>query len=195
MSRPSLTQRPSIARVTAVTAAAGGVIIAILGVVALIAPAVLNGHAWFLAASVGAALLTAAILALRADLHGVPLARPALAVAAVGMALFALAHLYTLIDVDTAILLFSIFMVVTAVSLIVAGVAVAKAAHGPARFLTLLCGVWPLATIPAGAALGDIPHFTAITIWGLCWIALAASLPAAAADLPHATTHHRPTSR
>ena len=94
-----------------------------------------------------------AILALRSRVDGV--ARPALAVAGVGMALFALAHVYTLVDVDTAILLFSVFLVVTAVALIVAGIALARTWRGPGRFVPLLCGVWPLATIPAGAALGD----------------------------------------
>jgi len=68
-------------------------------------------------------------------------ARPALAVAAVGMALFALAHVYTLVDVGTAILLFSVFLVVTAVALIVAGIALARTWRGPGRFVPLLCGV------------------------------------------------------
>jgi hypothetical protein len=36
--------------------------------------------------------------------------------------------------------------------------------------------VSPILTIPAGAALGDIPHFLAIAVWGLCWIALGVSL-------------------
>lgn len=98
-------------------------------------------------------------------------ARPALAVAGAGMALFALAHVYTLVDADTAILLFSVFLVVLALGMVVAGVALARVWCGPARFVPLLCGVWPLATIPAGAAIGDLPHFGAIAVWGLCWVA------------------------
>jgi hypothetical protein len=89
-------------------------------------------------------------------------------------ALFALAHVYTLVDVDTAILLFSVVLVVAAVALIVAGIALARTWRGPGRFVPLLCGVWPLATIPAGAALGDLPHFGAIAVWGLCWVAFGA---------------------
>ncbi len=131
-----------------------------------------EGVWWFLAAAVGALLLSVAILALRSRVDGV--ARPALAVAGVGMALFALAHVYTLVDVDTAILLFSVFLVVTAVALIVAGIVLARTWRGTGRFLPLLCGVWPLATIPAGAAIGDLPHFGAIAVWGLCWVAFGA---------------------
>jgi hypothetical protein len=39
------------------------------------------------------------------------------------------------------------------------------------RATLVSAGVWPLATIPAGAALGDLPHFGAIAVWGLCWVA------------------------
>lgn len=160
-------------RSTGVLAAVpGGLVIAALGAVAAFAPAATEGVWWFLAAAAGAALLCVALVALRSRVEGV--ARPALAVAAVGMGLFALAHVYTLVDEDTAILLFSVFLVVTAVPLVVAGVAIARAWRGPARFVPLLCGVWPLATIPAGAAIGDLPHFGAIAVWGLCWVALGA---------------------
>jgi hypothetical protein len=166
MSSASVTQRP----ITAVTAAVpGGLMIAVLGAVAALAPAATDGVWWFLTAAVAALLLTVAILALRARVAGV--ARPALAVAGAGMALFALAHVYTLVDADTAILLFSVFLVVPALGMVVAGIALARVWRGPARFVPLLCGVWPLATIPAGAAIGDLPHFGAIAVWGLCWTA------------------------
>ena len=169
MSRSSVAQRP----ITAVAAAVpGGAIIAVLGAVAAFAPAATEGAWWFLAAAVGALLLCVAILASRSRVDGI--ARPALAVAGVGMALFALAHVYTLVDADTAILLFSVFLVVLALGMVVAGVALARVWRGPARFVPLVCGVWPLATIPAGAALGDLPHFGAIAVWGLCWVAFGA---------------------
>jgi hypothetical protein len=122
---------------------------------------------WFLLAAHAAALLCVAIVGLRSCVDGVT--RPALAVA--GMALFALAHVYALVDVDTAILLFSVFLVVLALGMVVAGIALARTWRGPGRFVPLLCGVWPLATIPAGATLGDLPHFGAIAVWGLCWVA------------------------
>jgi hypothetical protein len=169
VSSSSVEQRPTTAVAAAIP---GGLVIAVLGALAAFAPAATDGLWWFLAAAAGAALLCVTILALRARVDGV--ARHALAVAGVGMALFALAHVYTLVDVDTAILLFSVFLVVTAVALIVAGIALARTWRGPGRFVPLLCGVWPLATIPAGAALGDLPHFGAIAVWGLCWVAFGA---------------------
>jgi hypothetical protein len=169
MSRSTVAQRPTTAVAAAVP---GGLIIAVLGALAAVAPTAAEGVWWFLVAAVAAALLCVAILGLRSRVDGV--ARLALAVAGVGMALFALAHVYTLVDVDTAILLFSVFLVVLALGLVVAGIALARTWRGPGRFVPLLCGVWPLATIPAGAALGDVPHFGAIAVWGLCWVAFGA---------------------
>jgi hypothetical protein len=166
MSRSTVAQRPTTAVAAAVP---GGLVIAVLGAMAVFAPAATDGLWWFLTAAAGAALLCVAILGLRSRVDG--LARWALTVAAVGMALFALAHVYTLVDVDAAILLFSVFLVVLALGLVVAGIALARTWRGPGRFVPLLCGVWPLATIPAGAALGDVPHFGAIAVWGLCWVA------------------------
>jgi hypothetical protein len=166
MSRSTVAQRPPTAVAAAVP---GGLVITVLGAVAVFAPAANDGLWWFLTAAAGAALLCVAILGLRSRVDG--LARHALTVAAVGMALFALAHVYTLVDVDTAILLFSVFLVVLALGVVVAGVALALVWRGPARFVPLLCGGWPLATIPLGAALDDLPHFGAITVWGLCWVA------------------------
>jgi hypothetical protein len=82
---------------------------------------------------------------------------------------------------DTAIILFSVFMVVAAISLIVAGDAVIRARAGTSaqRGLVLAAGIWPLATIPAAAAIGDDPHFLAITVWGALWVAAGATLLAA----------------
>ena len=109
MSSSSVAQRPTTAVAAAVP---GGLVIAVLGAMAAFAPAATDGVWWFLTAAVAASLLSVAILALRSRVDGV--ARPALAVAGVGMALFALAHVYTLVDADTAILLFSVFLVVLA---------------------------------------------------------------------------------
>jgi hypothetical protein len=169
MSRSSVEQRPTTAVAAAVL---GGVVLVVLGAMAAFAPAATDGLWWFLTAAVAAALLCVAILGLRSRVDG--LARHALTVSAVGMALFALAHVYTVVDVDTAIMLFSVFLVVLALGMVVAGVALARVWRGPGRFVPLLCGVWPLATIPLGAALGDVPHFGAIALWGLCWVAFGA---------------------
>ena len=80
MSRSSVAQRPNTAIAAAVP---GGAIIAVLGAAAAFAPAATEGAWWFLAAAVGALLLCVAILALRSRVDGI--ARPALAVAGVGM--------------------------------------------------------------------------------------------------------------
>lgn len=168
-------------RAAAVAALTGGLTIAVLGVVAALAPAD-TGVAWFLVAVVGAGLLAVATLGLRAAVAAIPLTRVPLAIAAAALVLFGLAHVGALVDEDTAIMLFSVFMVVAAVGLIVAGVAIARAWRGPARFVPLLCGLWPIVTIPAGAALGDVPHFSAITVWGFCWVALGGVLWVSARD-------------
>ncbi len=44
--------------------------------------------------------------------------------------------------------------------------------------------VWPIVTIPMGSALGDVPHFLAITIWGICWVALGLVLRGSGAQVP-----------
>ncbi len=160
----------------AVAAAVGGSLTLVLGALALIAPASTEGPAWFLVAAVAAALLAVGTAGLRTAVRSVPRTGPPLLVAVVGLALFALAHVYTLVDLDTALLLFSILMVVGSLGLVVAGVFIARAWRGAARFVPLLCGLWPIAAIPLGAALGDVPHFGAIALWGVCWIALGAVL-------------------
>jgi hypothetical protein len=150
----------------------------VLGALALIAPTSTDGPAWFLVAAGAAVLLAVGTAGLRTAARSVPRTGPPLLVAVVGLVLFALAHVYTLVDLDTALLLFSVFMVVGSLGLVVAGVLIARAWRGPARFVPLLCGLWPIATIPLGAALGDVPHFGAIALWGVCWIALGAALRA-----------------
>ena len=123
MSRSSVAQRPT----TAVAAVPGGLIIAVLGAMAASPPRPPKGSGGSSPPPSARCCSAWRSLALRSRVDGV--ARPALAVAGVGMALFALAHVYTLVDVDTAILLFSVFLVVTAVALIVAGIA--RTARGP----------------------------------------------------------------
>ena len=70
------------------------------------------------------------ILGLRARSVDVAVTRWALAAAAVAMTLFALAHFYALVDEDVAILLFSVFMVLTSIGMIVAGVAILRSTSG-----------------------------------------------------------------
>lgn len=172
MSRIAIPVRPAGA-----AALTSGVVLTGLGSAAAVDPAVVGGG-WFVMAGLAAELLVVAVLGLRTSVDGVRGTRTALTVAAAALALFGLAHFFALVDTDTAILLFSVFMIVASVGLIVAGVGVARAGvrSGGRRFMPLLCGVWPIATIPAGAALGDLPHFLAIAGWGICWAALALTL-------------------
>lgn len=124
------------------------------------------------------------MLGLRGALPGLPVARGALAFAAVALAAFGLAHFYALVDEDLAVLLFSVFMVLAVIGMVVAGIALLRSGVGDARtrWLPLACGVWPVATIPAAAAIGDVPHFLAITVWGLLWAAFGIGLATAGRD-------------
>jgi hypothetical protein len=60
----------------------------------------------------------------------------------------------------------------------VAGVAVLRAGSWPGwrRGALLACGLPPITVIPLGAALGDIPHFSAIAVWGICWVLLGVAI-------------------
>jgi hypothetical protein len=167
--------------VTAAAAGIGGLGITALGADALLDPTSPNDALWFLLAAAAAALITVSVLGLRRLVQDIPLAHGGLAVAALGLALFTLAHIYTLVDRDTALLLFSVFMIAGSLGMILGGTAIARRWRGPARFVPLLCGAWPIVTIPVGSALGDVPHFSAILGWGLCWLALAATLLSATA--------------
>ena len=148
-----------------------------LGIVAAGAVAAVDANvadsAWFGFAGASALLATAGVLGLRHATYAVPLARKTLTAVSVTMTLFALAHFYAVADQDRAIPFFSAFMMLSALGLIVAGIAIVRAQlwSGPARVLPLVTGVWPL-TIPIGLALGDVPHFVAIALWGVCWTAL-----------------------
>jgi hypothetical protein len=59
----------------------------------------------------------------------------------------------------------------------------------------LLCGLWPIVTIPAGSALGDVPHFLAIAVWGICWVALGIVLRTAGTAADSAGTIRTRSSR
>jgi hypothetical protein len=178
----TLTRTASAVRPYGVATAVAGVAVAVLGIIGAVSPD-LAGVAW-LAAVVPAALLFAAGLVglrrLAASVGATGLVTGALAVAAVATTLFALAHAYALVDEDTAIMLFSVFMVLIAGSLIVAAVGMFRGSAPLPRWATLAAGVWPLATIPAGAAISDLAHFGAIAVWGLTWVVLGATMTRAA---------------
>jgi hypothetical protein len=117
------------ARPAASAALTGGALITVLGVIAIVAPDAATDW-WFAVAGVAALIIVVAVLGLRTAVDAVPIARPALATAAVALLLFGLAHFYALVDTDTALLLFSIFMVAGSLALIVAGVALIRAHVG-----------------------------------------------------------------
>lgn len=158
-------------RPLAAAAAFGGLIITVLGAAAAISPDIV-GDVWFATAGVAALLLAAGVFAARRAVDRSRVSRIALGVGAGALALFALAHFYAVADEDGGVALFSVFMVLSAVSLIVAGAAALKTRAGTPlqRTAVLVAGIWPIATIPAGAAIGDVPHFLAIAVWGVCWV-------------------------
>jgi hypothetical protein len=169
----TVTVLESPVRASGWSAGVGGLVLALLGVFAAFRPDDI-GSAWFGLAAPALLLTAVGIAGLRQAVADVPVARNALTAATALMVLFALGHVYAVIDVDRALPVFSALMVLTAVALIVGGVAIlrAKVWSGPRRLLPLACGLWPLLTIPTGAALGDVPHFLAIAVWGACWLAL-----------------------
>jgi hypothetical protein len=170
MSTMTTTARPDL-RSLGRTTIAGGLGIVAAGTVAAI-DADLADSAWFGFAGASALLVSAGVLGLRRAASAVPLARRALGAVAVTMTLFALAHFYAVADQDRAIPLFSAFLMLSALGLIVAGISIIRARlwSGATRTVLLVTGLWPL-TIPIGLALGDVPHFAAIALWGTCWIA------------------------
>jgi hypothetical protein len=175
MSTITTTARPAL-RPLGWTTIVGGLGIVAAGAVAAVDANVAD-RAWFGFAGASALLATAGVLGLRRAVAAVPLARKALSAVAVTMTLFALAHFYAVANQDRAIPFFSACMMLSALGLIVAGIAILRARlwSGAARVLPLVTGLWPL-TIPIGLALGDVPHFVAIALWGACWTALGALL-------------------
>ena len=174
----TLTRTTIAVRPYGVATAVAGVVIVVLGVVAALSPDLL-GAAWFASVVPAALLFAAGLLGLRRLATGLGasgVVTGALAVGAVATTLFALAHAYALVDEDTAIMLFSVFMVAIAGSLIVAAVGMFRSPAGLPRWATLAAGVWPLATIPAGAAISDLAHFGAIAVWGVTWVVLGATM-------------------
>jgi hypothetical protein len=163
----------------AVLGVVAGIALTCLGLSAALWPSLVDDGDWWLpSAGVAILLFVGTILRLRAMVADVPVARRSLGAAAVLFTLFGTAHFYALVDEDTAILAFSVLMVCASVAMIVAGTAVARARTwaGRARFLPLLVGAWPIVTVPAGAAIGDVPHFLAIAVWGAPWTALGLTL-------------------
>jgi hypothetical protein len=158
-------------------ASIAGLAVTVLGIVAAVKPDVADAP-WFAIAGVAALVLSIGLAGLRTAVQDVRTASRALTFSTVTMVLFGLSHFYAVVDVDKAIPLFSAFMLLTAIGMTVAGVAVLRARIWPdrRRFALLAAGIWPALTIPAGAALGDIPHFTAIAVWGLLWTTLGAIL-------------------
>ncbi|MGW6277626.1 hypothetical protein [Kribbella sp. NPDC055071] len=150
----------------------GGLGIVAAGIVAVVDTNVADGP-WFGFAGVMALLVTFGVLGVRRAVAGVPVARVALTVVPVTMTLFALAHFWAVADQDQAIPFFGVFMMLSALGLAVAGIATLRSGlwTGPSRLILLITGLWPL-TIPVGLALGDVPHFVAIALWGVCWIGL-----------------------
>jgi hypothetical protein len=154
----------------------GGVGIIAAGVAAIVDVGIADGP-WFGFAGVMALFVAVGVTGLRRAAADLRVAHVALTCVAVTMTLFALAHFWAIADEDAAIPFFSAFMMLSALGLIVAGIAILRSRRwtSPLRWLPLATGLCPL-TIPVGLALGDVPHFLAIALWGACWAALGAAL-------------------
>jgi hypothetical protein len=164
-------------RKSGIAAMIAGAIILVLGASTAIRPN-LTGPGWLIAAGVAALLFATGIFAL-ATMPGLPRSgRITLTLATGAMTLFALAHFYAIIDEDRGTAAFTALTILSAVSLTVAGVIATRARAGTPlqRLSLLLTGIWPLATIPAGAAIGDVTLFVAIAGWGACWMLVGLSL-------------------
>lgn len=185
------TKPSSSSRLAGTLTALGGIAATVLGVGAAID---LNfvGAAWFAIAGVAMLLIVPGLLRLRTSAAAEPIARGALVVSAVSMTLFGLSHFYGMFNEDVAVLLFSVFMLIESIALIVAGVVIVLRTkrRSWSSWLPLVCGAWPVLTVPAGAALGDVPHFTAIAVWGLTWIAFGRALRADTILSSSPTTEH-----
>ena len=158
------------------TTVVGGLGVTAAGVVAAIDANVADS-VWFGFAGASVLLVTPGVVGLRRAASDVRVARTALGAVAVTMTLFGLAHFYAVVDQDRAIPFFSAFMLLSALGLVVAGIAIVRARRWrpTVRALPLVTGLWPL-TIPIGLAIGDVPHFVAIAIWGVCWTAVGRTL-------------------
>jgi hypothetical protein len=174
----TLTRTGTTVRPHGVATIAAGAVLTVQGASTAVAPS-LVGPGWFALAVPTTLLFVAGILGVRrlaVAARASGLVTGALTLAAVAMTIFGLAHAYALVDPETAIVLFSVFMVLTAGALVVAAAGMLRGPAGLPRWATLAVGVWPLATIPLGASLGDIPHFGAIAVWGVTWIVLGVAL-------------------
>jgi hypothetical protein len=167
------------------TTVVGGLGIAAAGLVGAVQPDVPSG-VWMPGAGVAVLLATVGVLGLRQAVAGIAVARTALACAAVTMTLFGLGHFYAAVDEDTGIPLFSAFLLLSVIALTTAGVAIVRAGiwRPAARVLPLILGLWPV-TVPIGEAIGNVPHFLAITCWGILWICLGRLLAGRWQDVRH----------
>lgn len=111
------------------------------------------------------------------------LGRLGLTLTVFGLVVLILAEPTSLIDMDIAIVFYSVSTLAIALGLILTGVAVLRTRRwsGWHRFTPLVCGLYvPLVLLPAFALPGLISNY-AIGIWGVCWLLVATSLRAEAA--------------
>ena len=129
------------------------------------------------------------------------LGRLGLGLALLGRAMFVLAEVQLFIEVDDYTPLLTLGAMVTAVGMILAGVAVLRAGRwrGWRRPLPLLTGLYPfIAMFPLFAATGERPTVM-VALWGVPWLLLGIAIHAEASGSdvapsrplgtrPHATT-------
>lgn len=106
------------------------------------------------------------------------LAGAGLALTPLGLAVLIVAEATSLVNMDAAVVLFSIATLALGLGPILAGAAVVRARRwdGWRRFTLLACGLYvPLILLPSFALPGLAMNY-AIGVWGVCWLLLGLAL-------------------
>jgi hypothetical protein len=110
------------------------------------------------------------------------LAVAGLALTLLGLAVLVVAEATSLVDMGTAVLLFSVATLAVMLGLIAAGAAVLRAGRwgGWRRLTPLACGLFVLLVLIPSFALPGYASNYAIGLWGVCWLLLGLALRAEA---------------
>lgn len=102
------------------------------------------------------------------------LGRGGVVITLLGLALLIVAEPTSLVNMETAVILYSVSTLAIMVGMILAGVATLRSGRwtGWQRFTPLACGLFiPLILLPAFALPGYASNY-AIGVWGVCWLGL-----------------------
>lgn len=170
------------ASVAAMSLVAGGLLQAFLGLV--LAPHQNPGSPYFaLICGLNAlshALLAVGVVALLRPLVAGSsfLARSGWLMALFGLALLIVAEFVSLMNMDVAIVLFSVATLAIVAGMMAAGIAMLRSGHwsGWRRYTPLLCGLFVLLVVLPSFGLPGYASNFAIGAWGFCWLLLGLAL-------------------